>query len=276
MPLAFDERSIDIRQTRPIPWSWAITPLDLSHHHCPQSPHILGSFAIVNVCVSAIAPLLGHRKVVSYLTCGVLGKPHSQSWKYLWILQVILQLGANALCALMVIQSPGYNTYRMPAVWDLMLFYTTRPRVAWLVLGALTGVGRSKADPTAGYWESVGRSSLLSEIVLECIGAYYMGRTAHWAHLKRYYILHRLDGYVHRKSILQMIIGALVYLVLLAGNILILWSSSVAEISENREAGFSAFLTFLAEMFLLAWWTSLSFASSWVFMAGYVQLAGPQ
>lgn len=277
MSLAIDQRSIDVRQTRPLPWSWAITPLDLSHHHCPGSSQILASFAIVNACVSVIAPLLGHRKVVSYLTCGYLGKPHSQSWKYLWIFQVILQLGANALCALMVINSPGYITDKMPAIWDLMLFYTTRPRIAWMVLGALKGIGRSKSDPTAGYWESVGRSSLLSEIVLECIGAYYMGRTAHWAHLKRYYLLHHLDGYVHRKSILQMIIGALVYLVHLVGKIAILWSNSIADINVNRrEAGFSAFLRFLAEMFGLAWLTSVNFASSWVFMAGFIQLAGPK
>lgn len=276
MPLAFAERSIDVRQTRPIPWSWAITPLDLSYQNCPQSPQILGSFAIINLTVSAIAPLLGHRKVVSYLTCGLLGKPHSQSWKFLWILQVILQLGANALCALMVIKSPGYITEKMPAVWDLMLFYTTRPRVAWLVLGALKSVGKSKSNPTAGYWDSVARSSLLSEIVLECMGAYYMGRTAHWAHLNHYYILHRLDGYVHRKSILQMIIGALVNLVHLAGKIVILWSISTAEIKWEPQGGFGAVLHFLRQIWLLAWLTSVNFASSWVFMAGYVQLAGPK
>lgn len=276
MPLAFAERSIDVRQTRPIPWSWAITPLDLSHHHCPQSSQILGSFAIINLCVSLIAPLLGHRKVVSYLTCGALGKPHSQAWKFLWILQVILQLGANALCALMVIQSPGYITDKMPAVWDLMLFYTTRPRVAWLVLGALKSVGKSKSDPTAGYWNSVARSSLLSEIVLECMGSYYMGRTVHWARLNHYYILHRLDGYVHRKSILQMIIGALVYLVHLAGKTIILWSISTADTKWDRKGGFAAVLHFLRQIWLLAWLTSVNFASSWVFMAGYVELAGPQ
>lgn len=242
----------------------------------PPKPTYPWIVAIVNVCVSVIAPCLGHQKVVNYLTCGVLRKPHSQSWKYIWILQFILQLGANALCSLMVIQSPGYITYKMPAVWDLMLFYTTRPRIAWLVLGALKDVGRSSSDPTTGYWESVGRSSLLAEIVLECIGAYYMGRTAHWAHLKRYYILHRLDGYVHRKSILQMIIGALVYLVNLVVKIFFLWSSSKAEIIRNRKAGFSAFLRFLVEIFRLAWIITVSFASSWVFMAGYVQLAGPK
>lgn len=276
MPLSFAERSLDVRQGRPIPWSWAITPLDLSHHDCPQSSQILGSFAIINFCVAAIAPLLGHRKVVSFLTRGRLGKPHSQSWKVLWIPQVLLQLGANTLCALMVIQSPGYNTDKMPTVWDLMLFYTTRPRVAWLVLGALKSVGQSKSDPTAGDWDSVARSSLLSEIVLECMGAYYMGRTANWARLNHYYILHRLDGYVHRKSILEMIIGALVYLVNLAGKIFILWSISTADITWNRERGFAAVLRFLRQMWLLAWLTSVNFASSWVFMAGYVQLAGPK
>lgn len=284
MPLAFAERSIDVRQTRPIPWSWTITPLDPSHHHCSQSLQVLGSFAIVNICVSAIAPLLGHRKVVNYMTRGHLGKPQSESWKFLWILQVILQLGANALCALMVIQSPGYSRENMPAVWDLMLFYTTRPRVAWLVLGALKSVGNKRHDPTAGYWDSVARSSLLSEIVMECTGAYYMGRTARWAHLNHYYILHHLDGYVHRKSILQMIIGALVYLVHLAGKIFILWSISTAQLEfydgygmrPDRNRGFRAVLHFLGQMWLLAWLTSVNFASSWVFMAGYVQLAGPK
>lgn len=213
---------------------------------------------------------------MKFLTCGVLGKPHTQSWKYIWILQVMLYLGANALCALMVTQSPGYITYKMPAVCDLMLFYTTRPRIAWLVLGALKDVGSSRFDPTAGYWESAGRSSLLAEIVLECIGANYMGRTVHWAHLKRYYILHRLDGYVHRTNILQMIIGALLYLLHLVPKIFILWSSSKAEITGNRKAGFSAFLRFLMKTLGLAWMTSVSFASSWVFMAGYVKLAGPK
>lgn len=276
MPLSFAERSLDVRQGRPIPWSWAITPLDLSHHECPQSSWILGSFAIINCCVAAIAPLLGHRKVVSFLTRGRLGKSHSQLWKVLWVPQVLLQLGANALCALMVVRSPGYDTQKMPAVWDLMLFYTTRPRVAWLVLGALKSVGQSKSDPTAGDWDSVARSSLLSEIVLECMGAYYMGRTANWARLNHYYILHRLDGYVHRKSILEMIIGALVYLVNLAGKIFILWSISTADITLNRERGFAAVLRFLRQMWLLVCLTSVNFASSWVFMAGYVKLAGPK
>lgn len=73
-----------------------------------------------------------------------------------------------------------------------------------------------------------------------------------------------------------MIIGALVYLVNLVGNIFILWSSAKAEIDGDRKAGLKALVHFLAEIFALAWATSVSFVSSWVFMAGYVQLAGPK
>lgn len=192
-----------------IPWPWAITPIDPETRICPSTSHILGVFAVVNVVASVVAIFAGHRRVVNFLTCGLLGNKGSQSWKYMWILQAGLMLGANALNAWLTVNAEGYDKSQMPAVWDLMLFYSSRPRLNWVFLTILLLM----LDHRGEGWENATRQTLISEAVLQLIGLYYKGRTVHFAASHGYFLVGHLNGNPHQSDFLMMSVPALLYLI---------------------------------------------------------------
>jgi hypothetical protein len=203
-----------------IPWSWAITPLNTTSTACPGPGEILGIFAGENLLVSIISLIAGHRAVVYFFTCGNFGKHGSNSWMYMWLLQVGIMLGANAINAHITVSAAGYDTSRMPAVWDLMLFYCTRPRLSWIVTGvisytrySLQRVGKVKIDHGDGPWDNAVKTSSISELVMQLIGLYYKGRTVNFAVTNGYFHLHALDGVPFKSEFHLMAIATLFYLI---------------------------------------------------------------
>jgi hypothetical protein len=89
-----------------------------------------------------------------------------------------LSLAANFLNALLIRSSPGFGNVSLP---DLALLWCSRPRLAWFA-ALLVFVGKER-----GEYFSAGASALISEIVLQSIGAVYLARTVRFAALRSFY-----------------------------------------------------------------------------------------
>jgi hypothetical protein len=133
--ISFDDTS----QAAFIPWSWVVKP-DAGQVACPAASATLGTFAAVNGVVAALNLVIGNRVVLYSLSCGMLGKPGSHSWRYMWLVTFGIQLAANALVAWLYRITPGYND--SASTWQLVLFFTTRPRLGWLVMNAMFQITR--------------------------------------------------------------------------------------------------------------------------------------
>ena len=260
-----------------IPWSWEVTPLNTTSHACPSSSSILGTYAAVNILTAALGLIFSHRFMTKKITFGMFGRAGSTSWKWMWLLQLGLHFGADLIVALLITRTSGYDHANAPRVWDLALFFTTRPRMAWIFLGFLgtTGTGgrreavvapthssqpetpsrtalpaaneegyelthtsarasgslsdlstteadkaqtnleppRSKDQacdgPIDGYWTSAAKQTLITEAIMQLVGTYYLGRTAHFAASHGYYLPNRL----HNHDARLMYAGALLFLV---------------------------------------------------------------
>lgn len=89
------------------------------------------------VLMGIISVIGGHRKVVNKLTFGILGKDNSsKSYNFMWILTVCLNLSGSATNAFIMKNTKGYG--ERFNVGQVMLFYTTRPRITWIFAGLLT------------------------------------------------------------------------------------------------------------------------------------------
>ncbi|PMD15475.1 hypothetical protein NA56DRAFT_709900 [Hyaloscypha hepaticicola] len=238
-----------------IPWSWAITPLASTNRQCPPPAAILGTFAGVNVAATVFGVIIGSRKVsrkiFKVLSCGRFGKEHagsSQAYRFMWIFPLALNLGTNSLNAGLTVTAKGYDQSSMPRIWDLMLFYCTRPRIGWIPLAflAFRGADMKKVNPRDGPWTSAGRQSAIAEAILQVIGAYYMGRTVPFGAIHGYFLIHHAEFQ-------NAFTAASRWRYLEAGE-------------ENREEDdFSAGLVFMG---IFTW------IGSWLFIMGYVRLAG--
>jgi hypothetical protein len=117
-----------------IPWSWVIKP-DGGQVSCPSASATLGTFAVVNAVVTVLSLFMGNRLLLHYLSGGKLGKPESHSWRYMWLVTFGLQLAANAIVARIYTRSGNEDS---PRIWQLVLFFTTRPRLGWLVMNLVS------------------------------------------------------------------------------------------------------------------------------------------
>jgi hypothetical protein len=261
-----------------IPWSWAITPLASNNRQCPPPAILLGTFAGVNVAATVFGVILGSRKVSGkifwVLSFGRFGKEHigsSQAYKFMWIFPLALNLGANALNAWMTVTAKGYDQSTMPRIWDLMLFYCTRPRIGWIPLALLAFRGADMENPKDGLWTSAGRQAAIAEAILQIIGVYYMGRTVHFGAIHGYFMVHHTE-FQNGANLLVMIIGALFFVVYLpfgAGALFVhgfgFYYRFPAEKPGEEEEGFNAALVSVG---------GVGWIGSWLFITGYVRLAG--
>jgi hypothetical protein len=145
-----------------IPVSWTVWPngTKSDQDKCPTRSRILGTFVFTNVAVAVISILLGHRLVTKKLSCGLLGHRDSTSYLYLWIPSFGLQLGANAIIAVLIKNFPGYQSGF--GVGELTLFLCVRPRMNWQVAVAAMqyarGKKRAQERAYAGHWIESQRS----------------------------------------------------------------------------------------------------------------------
>ena len=294
-----------------LPWAWTIVSSNQNLYTCPSVSTILTTFAIVNVVVSFISIVFGNRYVVKFVTCGCMGKPGTKSWTYMWIFPIGLNLFANAVIAWIIKHATGYVADFK--VWELMLFLLARPRLSWIILGFFAGRGKQEVESpidmrrlsrmngsrlsyqplvaeqmqyTAGFssnvslgqkhvdrpWMNAFLSQFIAEVLLQLASLYIMGRTAHFAVINGFYKLTNSPSLPRGAH--MMYAGALYYLI--AGSlslIIAIIAIIVQGISTRYEQSNAARVIRVVCVLLLL---GSTFLGSWLFWAGFVQLAGHQ
>ena len=241
-----------------IPWTWTVKS-DLSGATCPSRTSVLVTFASINIAVALLNLIFGNRMFIKIMTCGSLGRDGSTLWKISFVLPLGIQIAANAFIAFIYKGTPGYATGF--SIVDLMLFFTTRPRLGWILLSFMLPVGAK--NHIAGYYTAAAKGALMAELALLLIGSYYMGYTAHFAASHGYYLIGHLQG-PYGQSAHVMYAGALLYLISLV--IALLCIVCLITI-DYEDLGITSYvLVFLVII--------TSYTGSWMFWAGYVFLAG--
>jgi hypothetical protein len=175
-----------------IPWSWTVSPLEPGTIECDTPTRILLVFAIENIISSVLSLLVGHRRIINRLSCGLFGHPGSKAFRFTWVIPLGLHLGANAVIAAIFRGTPGYlHDY---SIVDLMFFFTARPRLSTLVIGYANYVSncwrarrggryrsiekdRGAAEEYEGVYEAAFKSNMIAETVLLALATYPMGQT---------------------------------------------------------------------------------------------------
>ena len=255
LPLASIGSALSSRQY--IPWSWQVAPNnpDGSTEFCPSTASVLGTFAIINVLVSIVSLVAGNQKVVTFLTCQCCdGDDDKTTWFYMFIFPLGLNLGSNALIAYLYKTTPGFgDTF---TIWELTLFYTTRPWLSWLVLVVFMNI-EAFYRKDSRYIKST-KAAVAAEIVLQFMSSYYMGKTANFAAEKGYYI--HLGNVPWKAS--MMYSGALLSLISLLFTVI----SLIYILFSDAEVDNTLFAAILVSL--------TSWLGSWIFWSGFVTTAG--
>jgi hypothetical protein len=268
----FDTSPLNFGQD--IAFRWTITPSGPSATKCPSPSQILGTFAIVNIIVAVISVILGHELVVQKLSCGLLGRSKEVTWQ--WIIPVGLNLGSSAVIAVLIKSRPGYGAGF--EVGDLVLFYTARPRVAWIFASFSSLVrGRRRKKERAEDSESryfpyakFATSQMYAELVLMAIAAYTMGTAAYFANTQGLYNVMNPLIYLDKQTEGARIMngGALYWIIVFSW--FMAWALLVyvtGGSGEWRPVGGESSLCFF--MMPLAALPTL-FLAQWLFIAGFV------
>jgi hypothetical protein len=155
-------------------------------------------------------------------------------WGFPIIMGVILagvQLGFNFWVANTIKSAPGYD--EVPLV-KLAFLFCCRPRLSWLscLLALLRKewlVRWFKFKPDGdGLWaarlvlSSVAVSSAVTEAIMQAMGAYFLGMTAHIGRQRGFYIVHHLRPKLWGRNARRMYLGALCWLMLCIP-LLVIW-----------------------------------------------------
>src|SRR5215469_10653086 len=133
-----------------------------------------------------------------------------------------LQLAVNFASAYIIKNTPGYEQVPAPL---LALLFCARPRLGWL--GCLLSLAHkaeflqkvfhynnheylNRAQVTIS---KVAISSAVSEIIMQCLGAYSLGLTAHVGVNRSFYLIHHLWPYWRGRQARIMYLGALFWLI---------------------------------------------------------------
>jgi len=119
----------------------------------------------------------------------------------MWIVQLGLHFGADLSVAYITSHAAGYDQASRPKTWDLALFFASRPRMAWILLSILGNSAETfkekgfnnvqETGPIDSYWTSAAKQTMIVEAIMQLVGTYYLGRTAHFATSHGYYLLHQ-------------------------------------------------------------------------------------
>ena len=250
----------------------------------------------MNVVVSLAGVVTGNRLVLRFVTCGYLGsKEYSRGWQLLWLIPFSLQLGANGVIALLMARVPGYvATF---SIGQLVVFYTARPRLGWVVIGALSlwsrpappsvdrpgrGPGRWRTgydrEPSnlPSYWHNAAMSQMVAEIALQLMALYVMGTTVRFAATRGYYAVGSEAYSSVPPPARLMYAGAMWYLVTGASQLFSILPIQLGMLMKRRSGGsggepsenqriYVAFMLIFS--FLFTW------VSAWLFWAGFLGLA---
>lgn len=259
--------------TQLLPWGWTITAEDATLVTCPSASRVLGTFALVNVAVTTLGVIFGNRYVLNRLTCGrFFNNKDSKTHRFMWIINVALQLGANALIGAIVQRTPGYKADFK--IWELMLFFTVRPRLSWIALMLLSLYEKRSSVQEKRYstpavqetivqnpkvvadeaktteeeqsevplkdqadrpWASAAKSQAFAEIALQIIALYVMFKTVHFAVPRRYYLVWSKENKSLPAEAKLMYAGALFYAVLGSSILLFEILAIYAHYTESEE-----------------------------------------
>ena len=187
----------------------------------------------------------------------------------MFLVPLITQLGANAFIAYLYQHTTGFG--QGFTIIDLMLFYTTRPRMGWLVLTCVIGWGIREENTRGGqklkgFYENSAKGAILAEIILMIIASFYYGRTMHFAVTRGYYLRGHLTGpSAHDAHI--MYVGALLYTVFLYTPLFYLVLLVIDEKFGFLDDPLASVLLAVGVTGTTTW------LGSWLFWAGYVHLA---
>ncbi|KAF2679979.1 hypothetical protein K458DRAFT_345854 [Lentithecium fluviatile CBS 122367] len=206
---------LQVQDTELLPWSWRIQIAEGAQSaqdpalarteagHCPSVAQKLAAFAAVNAAMALLTPILGRRDVMKKITFGVFGKRASMMWLLTGPLTVLLHVASNAIAALLIKRTRGFEGVD---VGQLILLWCTRPRLAWMVVILIPF---QAADE---IYFSVASSTLLAEMVLQGIGAYYMGTATNYARRQKFYEAGRLIRTHKGKDAMVMYAGSIIWL----------------------------------------------------------------
>lgn len=245
-----------------LPWSWQITPIDPADRDCPSPAHILIVYCATTIATTIAGLILGCQPVARKWSFGKLGKESQQSssWAWAWLIQLGLHFGSDLVNAYLVVHADGYNTELMPQFWDLALFYTTRPRLAWIIL---TFLGFRES------WRSMAKQTLIVEAVMQIVGCYYFGITAHFAAKNSYY---KQWHYEHAAQLMYG--GALLTLITTMVAVLALIFTLTWLYRHNERPKYPRHLLNLCVVALPVSLGLVAFLGRWCFLVGFVWLAG--
>ena len=245
-------------------WQWEIKydpaglPNATATYKCPTKAGQLGSFVVVNIVTVLASFIFGHRQVLKWLTCKMLGGMDSSTkrWFLSGAISAGLSMGANAINAVLIKKTQGFGR---TSVTQLVLLWCARPRLSWLG-GLLAIVGEDKMNYTA-----LGASCTIAEGILQAVACFYMGRTAHWGVMLGYLKAGHLDGKPGAYDAKLMYAGSLLWLVTIAF-VFLPWFI-LAFVGDKEDDASIAGIIFCCLMIA-------PLIGQWLFWAGFISLAG--
>jgi hypothetical protein len=249
-------------------------------------------FIVVNIASACVAVIFGHsqvnKKIKKILCCGFFQKDNMISSL---LLAIIVALSTNLAIVYLIKYTPGYESGFN--VWELFLFFATRPRLAWVVSVSLSGFHGKRRSETVNtetqstgvypqmdqnfhvedyeskeeyYWRTSANVSLLAECFLQFVALYYMIKTVMWGFSQGFYSPSFGDLQVSsstENTARVMYIGAFVWcLFRIPFNCLVL-------LMTNPRI-FSSF----GPKKVLLWFVPMIWLPAWLFFGGFIALAG--
>jgi hypothetical protein len=159
---------------------------------------------VVNIAMALLVPILGRRDVIKKISFGLAGNRGSALWMLTGPATFALHLISNAIAARLIKSTPGFGSV---PIGQLVLLWSTRPRAAWMIVALLPYQARE------AIYFSVVTSTLLSEVLLQAIGAYYMFSITNYGRMQKFYSIGRLTGgnIPHGHDALLMYAGAVLW-----------------------------------------------------------------
>lgn len=191
------------------PWTWRVVQNKTDGSppmKCPSRKAKLSSFAIINAITLIATLYYGRREFIEWATRGWLGALGSPWWPVGALASTILVIIATLVNAKLVNSTPGFEA---TPIGQLALLWFCRPRLSWLAIPLV------KVRLDKGTFVSIGASAIFSEIVLQGLSMFYLGRTVNWGRDNNYYRLGNIDGVIipYGKPAHMMYAGALLWMV---------------------------------------------------------------
>lgn len=200
-----------------IPWQWTLKPSNGSYQAyltrvgttqaaqapeaCSSNSWKLGSIALINLTLF-LAVLFGRRIYPHHSVCSCQRRRYPMSWIFTGTKVAGLQLLATWLNAFIVQNTLGYENV---PTFQLILLWCSLPRPTWLRILVFGGQPYEAMDVSAVA------STLLTELILQLLSAYYMLMAVGYGRAHDFYF-GGLKGATQATPALFMYIGALLWL----------------------------------------------------------------